>query len=86
MKLLETKSKKGKVNYNLILLIFITLYLFYINMQIKSTQSKLNVAIGYAADAQSSADQARQSADNATYAAEAAQSSAEDAAWYARNY
>ena len=54
MKLIRTKSSK-KINYNLILIVFIIIYLFYTNQQIKSTYSKVNMAIGIAAEAQETA-------------------------------
>ena len=66
MKLLQTKSSK-KINYNLILLVFIIIYLFYTNQQIKSTESKVNMAIGIAVEAQDTAENAESQASDAQY-------------------
>ena len=76
MKLIRTKSNK-KINYNLILLVFIIIYLFYTNQQIKSTETKVSIAIGVAEDAQSQASSAQ-------YYAEEARDTAERALYYSR--
>tara|TARA_Y100000766_G_C18654500_1_gene482093 strand:+ start:411 stop:665 length:255 start_codon:yes stop_codon:yes gene_type:complete len=83
MKLIRTKSSK-KINYNLILIVFIIIYLFYTNQQIKSTDSKVNMAIGIAAEAQETAENAQNQASNAQYDAEDARETAERALYYSR--
>ena len=90
MKLIRTKSNK-KINYNLILIVFIIIYLFYTNQQIKSTDSKVNMAIGIAAEAQETAENAQGTAENAQgqasdaqYNAEEARETAERALYYSR--
>ena len=83
MKLIRTKSNK-KINYNLILLVSIIIYLFYTNQQIKSTDSKVNMAIGIAAEAQETAENAQNQASNAQYDAEDARETAERALYYSR--
>ena len=83
MKLIRTKSSK-KINYNLILLVFIIIYLFYTNQQIKSTETKVSMAIGIAAKAQETAENAQNQASDAQYNAEDAMDTAERALYYSR--
>ena len=84
MKLIESKSRNKKINYNLIILVTIIVYLLYANKQMKSTLNKVNFAIGLAEEAQSAAESAQYAAENAFNTAQNAQDYAEDALYYSR--
>ena len=77
MKKVENQLEKNKLDYKLMFILFIIIYLFYTNRQIKTNQNNINIAIGLAEEARSAAEEA------SDYAAEAAENAA-DAAYYSR--